>query len=108
MMAFWRGFVAAVAVALAAAAAPAAVDDEAGVRRACSAASPAGIPTTKAFGDCLTDDVWFSEADDSFYKRFIGRDKVLGMFDYNIRKLRPAVGSRAHEVARRRQCRRCS
>jgi mono/diheme cytochrome c family protein len=34
---------------------------------------------------CLTEDVWFTEADDSWYKRFVGRAKVLGMFDYNIR-----------------------
>jgi hypothetical protein len=39
-----------------------------------------------AFGAaCLTDDVWFSESDDSFYRRNIGRAKMLGMFDYNIR-----------------------
>jgi hypothetical protein len=38
------------------------------------------------FGDaCLTEDVWFSEADDSFYRRDVGRARMLGMFDYNIR-----------------------
>ena len=91
-MAFWRGFVAAAAVALAAAAAavaaaaPAAVDDEAGVRQALQRCVDGwNTHDPQAFGDCLTDDVWFSEADDSFYKRFRGRDKVLGMFDYSIR-----------------------
>ena len=95
-MASWRHLLAAtalglavavaVAVAAVAAAAPAAVDDEAGVHQAlqrCVAGWNSHDP--KAFGDCLTEDVWFSEADDSFYKRFRGRDKVLGMFDYNIR-----------------------
>jgi len=86
--AFWRRPLAAAALglAVAVAAAPAAVDDEAGVRQAlqrCVAGWNSHDP--RAFGDCLTDDVWFSEADDSFYKRFRGRDKVLGMFDYNIR-----------------------
>jgi cytochrome c553 len=39
----------------------------------------------KAFGDvCLTEDIWFSETNDSFYKRFQGREKVLGTFGYNI------------------------
>lgn len=40
----------------------------------------------KTFGDaCLTEDVWFSESDDSFYRRDVGRARMLGMFDYNIR-----------------------
>jgi hypothetical protein len=39
-----------------------------------------------AFGEaCLTEDVWFSESNDSFYKRNIGRARMLGMFDYNLR-----------------------
>jgi hypothetical protein len=61
--------------------------DEAGVRAAlerCVAAWNRHVP--KAFADaCVTDDVWFTEADDSAYRRFKGRDKMLGLFDYNIR-----------------------
>ncbi len=60
--------------------------DEAAVRQTltqCVAAWNRHDP--KAFGDvCLTEDVWFSESDDSFYKRFQGREKVLGTFGYNI------------------------
>ncbi|MBI3156450.1 MAG: hypothetical protein HYZ20_13715 [Burkholderiales bacterium] len=81
-----RRLLAAAAIGLAAAVAPAAAVDEAAVREAlqrCVAGWNDHEP--RAFGDCLTADVWFSEADDSFYKRFVGRDKVLGMFDYNIR-----------------------
>lgn len=81
-----RRLLAAAVIGLAAVATPAAADDEAAVRQAlqrCVAGWNSHEP--KVFGDCLTDDVWFSEADDSFYKRFVGRDKVLGMFDYNIR-----------------------
>jgi hypothetical protein len=86
-MADWRRLLAAAALGLVAAAtAPAAVDDEAGVRQALQRCVDGwNSHDPKTFGDCLTDDVWFSEADDSFYKRFRGRDKVLGMFDYNIR-----------------------
>lgn len=88
MRASWRHLLAAATVALAAMvpATTAAVDDEAGVRQAlqrCVAGWNSHDP--KTFGDCLTEDIWFSEADDSYYKRFVGRDKVLGMFDYNIR-----------------------
>ena len=61
--------------------------DEAGVRAAldrCVAAWNRHVP--KAFADaCVTDDVWFTEADDSVYRRFKGREKMLGLFDYNIR-----------------------
>jgi hypothetical protein len=61
--------------------------DEAGVRAAlerCVAAWNRHVP--KAFADaCVTDDVWFSEVDDSFYQRFKGRAKMLGLLDYNIR-----------------------
>jgi hypothetical protein len=64
-----------------------AATDEAAVRAALAQCVQAwNRHDPKAFGDaCLTEDVWFSESDDSFYKRFIGRAKVLGMFDYNIR-----------------------
>lgn len=60
--------------------------DEAGVRAALAACVEAwNRHQPKAFGDvCLTEDVWFSETDDSFYKRFQGREKVLGTFGYNI------------------------
>ena len=81
-----RRLLAAAAIGLTASAPPAAADDEAAVREAlqrCVAGWNAHEP--KVFGDCLSADVWFSEADDSFYKRLVGRDKVLGMFDYNIR-----------------------
>jgi len=61
--------------------------DEAGVRAAlerCVSAWNRHVP--KAFADaCVTDDVWFTEADDSHYQRFKGREKMLGLFDYNIR-----------------------
>lgn len=80
-----RRLLAAAVIGLAAAAPPAAAADDA-VRAAlqrCVAGWNSHEP--KVFGDCLSADVWFSEADDSFYKRFVGRDKVLGMFDYNIR-----------------------
>ena len=41
----------------------------------------------KAFADaCVTDDVWFSEVDDSFYQRFKGRAKMLSVLDHNIRR----------------------
>lgn len=60
--------------------------DEAGVRAALAACVEAwNRHQPKTFGDaCLTEDVWFSETDDSFYKRFQGRDKVLGMFGHNV------------------------
>lgn len=60
--------------------------DEAGVRAAlerCVAGWNSHEP--QRFGECLTEDVWFSEADDSFYQRFRGRPKVLGLMDYSIR-----------------------
>ena len=62
--------------------------DEAGVRAAlgrCVAAWNRHVP--KAFADaCVTDDVWFSEVDDSFYQRFKGRAKMLSVLDHNIRR----------------------
>ncbi|MEO7854385.1 MAG: hypothetical protein ABIR94_19365 [Rubrivivax sp.] len=62
--------------------------DEAGVRAAlerCVAAWNRHLP--KAFADaCVTDDVWFSEVDDSHYLRFQGRAKMLSLLDYNIRQ----------------------
>jgi hypothetical protein len=60
--------------------------DEAGVRAALAACTQAwNQHQAKAFGNaCLTEDVWFSETDDSFYKRFQGREKVLGAFAYPI------------------------
>lgn len=61
--------------------------DEAGVRAAlerCVAAWNRHQP--KAFADaCVTDDVWYSEVDDSWYQRFKGRAKLLAQLDYNIR-----------------------
>ena len=61
--------------------------DEAGARAAlerCVAAWNRHVP--KAFADaCVTDDVWFTEADDSTYRRFKGREKMLGLLDYSIR-----------------------
>lgn len=67
--------------------AAAASADDAGVRAALVACVEAwNRRAPAAFGDvCLTEDVWFSESDDSFYKRFQGRAKVLGLLDYNIR-----------------------
>jgi hypothetical protein len=63
------------------------LSDELGVRAAlerCVAAWNRHVP--KVFADaCVTDDVWFTEADDSAYRRFKGREKMLGLFDYNIR-----------------------
>lgn len=63
------------------------VPDEAGVRAAlerCVAAWNRHQP--KAFADaCVTDDVWYSETDDSWYQRFKGRTKMLGLLDYNLR-----------------------
>jgi cytochrome c553 len=60
--------------------------DEAAVRATLAACVEAwNRHQPKAFGDvCLTEDVWFSETDDKFYKRFQGREKVLGTFGYNI------------------------
>lgn len=60
--------------------------DETGVRSALAACVESwNRHEPKAFGDvCLTEDVWFSETDDSFYQRFRGRAKVLGTFGYNI------------------------
>jgi hypothetical protein len=60
--------------------------DEAGVRAALAACVAAwNRHEPKTFGDvCLTEDVWFSETDDSFYQRFRGRDKVMSTFGYNI------------------------
>lgn len=62
--------------------------DEAGVRAAlerCVAAWNRHVP--KAFADaCVSDDVWFTEANDSHYQRFKGRAKMLGLLDYNIRQ----------------------
>jgi hypothetical protein len=61
--------------------------DETGVRAAlerCVAAWNRHVP--KDFADtCVTDDVWFTEADDSIYQRFKGREKMLGLLDYSIR-----------------------
>ena len=64
-----------------------ALSNEAGVRAALAACVDAwNRHEPKAFGDtCLTDDVWFSEADDSYYQRDRGRARVLGMLDYSIR-----------------------
>jgi hypothetical protein len=79
------GTAAAVAFAAVPTSAQASADDAA-VRAAlvaCVQAWNRHDPT--AFGDCLTEDIWFSESDDSFYKRFQGRAKVLGTLDYNIR-----------------------
>lgn len=62
-----RLLLAAATIGLAAAAPPAAADDEAAVRAAlqrCVAGWNSHEP--KVFGECLTDDVWFSEADDSY------------------------------------------
>jgi hypothetical protein len=60
--------------------------DEAGVRASLAGCVEAwNRHQPRGFGEvCLTDDVWFSEADDSIYKRFQGREKVLGAFGYNI------------------------
>ncbi|MEP6971180.1 MAG: hypothetical protein ABJA49_12105 [Betaproteobacteria bacterium] len=62
--------------------------DEAGVRAAldrCVAAWNRHVP--KIFADaCVTDDVWFSEVDDSFYQRFKGRTNMLNLLDYNIHR----------------------
>jgi hypothetical protein len=78
--------IAALALLPAAAAQP--LVDEAGVRAAlerCVAAWNRHVP--KAFAEaCVTDDVWYSEADDSHYQRFKGRAKMLGLLDYNIRQ----------------------
>ena len=75
---------AALVLPVAALAQPAA--NEAGVRAALQRCVDAwNHHEPPAFGDCLTEDVWFSEADDSFYQRYRGRAKVLGTFDYNIR-----------------------
>ncbi len=79
--------IAALLLALSPARAPAQPSiDEAGVRSALAACVEAwNRHDPKAFGDvCLTDDIWFSETDDSFYQRFRGRAKVLGTFGYNI------------------------
>lgn len=61
--------------------------DEAAVRAALAQCIEAwNRHDPNAFGEaCLTEDVWFSEADDSFYKRDVGRARVLGRLDYNIR-----------------------
>ncbi|MBL8326696.1 MAG: hypothetical protein JNJ89_17220 [Rubrivivax sp.] len=61
--------------------------DEAGVRAALAACVAAwNRRQPQAFADtCLTDDIWFSEADDSFYKRFRGRAAVLGLIDDGVR-----------------------
>lgn len=83
-----RRCAAAAAVALAAVPASAQTSgDEAAVRAtltqcvdAWNRHDPAGFGSA-----CLTDDVWFSEDNDSFYKRWRGRAQVLGLFDYNIR-----------------------
>lgn len=60
--------------------------DEAGVHATLAACVKAwNGHQPRVFGEiCLTDDVWFSETDDSFYKRFQGREKVLGTFGFNI------------------------
>ncbi|MEP7283524.1 MAG: hypothetical protein ABI696_16215, partial [Rubrivivax sp.] len=68
------------------ASAPATAADEAGVRAALQRCVDGwNRHDPKAFGDCLTADAWVSEADDSFYRRFQGRDKGLGLLDYNLR-----------------------
>ncbi len=63
------------------------VPDEAGVRSAlerCVAAWNRHV--SKAFADaCVTDDVWYSEVDDSNYGRFKGRSQMLGLLDYSVR-----------------------
>jgi len=61
--------------------------EEAGVRAGlerCVAAWNRHVP--KAFADaCVTDDVWYSEVDDSNYGRFKGRSQMLGLLDYSVR-----------------------
>jgi hypothetical protein len=61
--------------------------DEAGVRAALARCVEAwNRHDPAAFGDaCLTDDVWFSDSDDSFCKRDRGRDRVLARLDHNLR-----------------------
>jgi len=77
--------VAAVALSAVAASAQTPADDAAVRAALISCVEAWNRHDPKAFGDaCLTEDIWFSETDDSFYKRFQGREKVLGMFGYNI------------------------
>jgi hypothetical protein len=74
-------------LALAASAQAQPAPDEAGVRAAlerCVAAWNRHVP--KAFADaCVTDDVWYTDVNDTSYQRYRGRAQMLGRFDYNIR-----------------------
>jgi hypothetical protein len=96
------GAIAAAIASLAARAQP--VIDEAGVRTALAGCVQAwNRHDPAAFGAaCLTDDIWFSESDDSFYRRDRGRAQVLARFDYNIRNGDLGVGRRAAQAAARR------
>jgi ketosteroid isomerase-like protein len=38
----------------------------------------------KAWAEHLAEDVWYTEADDSFYQRFKGRDKAVSAFSYSV------------------------
>ena len=39
----------------------------------------------KAWSRFLAEDVWYTEADDTWYQRFKGRDKVVGWFEYSVK-----------------------
>ena len=59
--------------------------DEAAVRRASQALVDAwNRHDTKAWSAQLAEDVWYTEADDSFYQRFKGRDRAVSLMAYSV------------------------
>lgn len=67
-------------------AAPAVVDPETAVRRATERLLDGwNRHDLAAWSALLTEDVWYAETDDTFYKRSKGRAQVIGRFEYELR-----------------------
>jgi ketosteroid isomerase-like protein len=62
------------------------VDPAAAVRRATERLLDAwNRHDLAAWSALLTDDVWYAETDDTFYKRSRGREQVIGRFEFDLR-----------------------
>jgi ketosteroid isomerase-like protein len=67
-------------------AAPAAIDPETAVRQATERLLDAwNRHDLAAWSALLTEDVWYAETDDVFYKRSKGREQVIGRFAFELR-----------------------
>jgi ketosteroid isomerase-like protein len=81
-----RTALAALFAGLAPAAGAADENPEAAVRQAIAACVAAwNTHDVKAWSRFLAEDVWYTEADDTWYQRYKGRDKVIGWFEYSVK-----------------------